>query len=111
MHSFPVLVCVTFLAVAHQTFFVGYESVATGVWYPKDEEGEKEKARRERLTRKVLIGPNSLLAQQKVCGGSMKTEEEDMSSVGDCFHRSMPPHTANQPSGSCLSSAYVITRH
>ena len=27
----------------------------------------------------------------------MKTEEEDMSSVGDCFHRSMPPHTANHP--------------
>ena len=27
----------------------------------------------------------------------MKTEEEDMSSVGDCFHRSMPPRTANHP--------------
>jgi hypothetical protein len=72
-------------------------NVYAGVWCPKDEEGEKEKARRERLTRKILIEPNSLLAQQKVCGGSMKTEEEDMSSVGDRFHRSMPPHTANHP--------------
>ena len=61
--------------------------------------GEEEKlnARRERQTRKTLIEPDSLLAQQIVCGGSMKTEEEDMSSVGDCFHRSMPPHTANHP--------------
>ena len=60
-------------------------------------EGEKLNARRERQTRKTLIEPDSLLAQQIVCGGSMKTEEEDMSSVGDHFHRSMPPHTANHP--------------
>jgi hypothetical protein len=33
-----------------------------GVLCPKDEEGEKEKARRERLTRKILIEPDSLLA-------------------------------------------------
>ena len=72
-------------------------NVYADVWCPKDEEGEKEKARRERLTRKILIEPDSLLAQQKDCGGSMKTEEEDMSSVGDHFHRSMPPHTANHP--------------
>jgi len=48
----------------------------------------------------------SCLAQQKVCGGSMKTEEEDLSSVGDCFHRSMPPHTANHSDTTFMNLAY-----
>ena len=39
-------------------------NVYVGDWCPKDEEEEKEKARRERLTRKILIEPDSLLAQQ-----------------------------------------------
>ena len=39
-------------------------NVYAGVWCPKDKEEEKEKARRERLTRKILIEPDSLLAQQ-----------------------------------------------
>ena len=45
--------------------------------------------------RRNLIEPDSLLAQSKNCGGSMKTKEEELSFVGNCFHRSMPPHTAN----------------